>query len=57
MEAKRGMYENIVAPMLLNGYEAWVVNVASRRRLEAVEMMSEGNVWCEYNAENSYLGD
>nr|XP_053632275.1 uncharacterized protein LOC128688421 isoform X2 [Cherax quadricarinatus] len=38
MKAKRGMYESTVIPMLLYGYEAWVVNVATRRRLEAVEM-------------------
>ncbi|XP_069947548.1 RNA-directed DNA polymerase from mobile element jockey isoform X1 [Cherax quadricarinatus] len=38
LEAKRGMYESIVLPTLLYGCEAWVVNVAARRRLEAVEM-------------------
>lgn len=48
------MYESIVVPTLLCGCEAWVVNVAAKRKLgvEVVEMLCEINVRCKCYAEN-----
>jgi hypothetical protein len=38
IDAKRGMYEGIVAPLLLYGSEVWETSAAERRRMEVMEM-------------------
>ena len=43
-EAKVGMYEGIIEPSLLYGYEAWTLKLHERKRIEAVEINCLRNI-------------
>ena len=43
-EAKVGMYEGIIEPSLLYGWEVWSLKVRERKRMEAVEMNCLRNI-------------
>ena len=43
-EEKVGIYERIIEPSLLYGYEVWTLNGCERKRMEAVEMNCLRNI-------------
>ena len=44
LEAKVGMYEGIVEPSILYGFEVWTLKLHERKRMETVEMNCSRNI-------------